>query len=583
MKQCDSEKVLCLSCVLEWSPRIKSFEMGQLQSHMRSRKARNNERKKQKSLNAADDNEENRSINSDPKEPWSPSNREKRKLNFLSKLSPRPKIKNKNRKNKSNSNDIEENNKKISSSDSLNNVEDSKTNKQSLDSQADSAIHLDTQSDSAIIVADEGNGVIDKEEPEAEIKEVHNTPVPVIISEGVSDDESTHKQEPIEGGQSDTGFSDMSGMGHSPISGDTELSWAQGDHFLPIPPQSNRRSSASSTTSTSSDEELPLRSLVASMNGRPKSRSWGLIKQVVHWSPFVQVYKKKYPWVQLAGHSGAFKPGENGTILKKLTPKEFSCLVRLKGDPMVDITPTFHGEVEKEGQKYVQLQDLLAEFENPSVCDIKMGSRTYLEEELTKAREKKTFRKDMYEKMVKVDRNEPTEEENRLKAVTKPRYMQWREQLSSTATLGFRIDGIKQADRDPDKNFKTVRTREEVAYVLRKHIDCEDSTRRKLIERLKVVRDTLEGSMFFKTHEVIGSSLLFVHDKPLNGEARCNIWLIDFGKTTPLAEGKLLDHRTPWTEGNQEDGYLWGLDNLLELLENLFEIKCPEGLEDTSG
>jgi len=189
----------------------------------------------------------------------------------------------------------------------------------------------------------------------------------------------------------------------------------------------------------------------------------------------------------------------------------------------------------------------------------------------------------MYEKMVKVDRNEPTEEENRLKAVTKPRYMQWREQLSSTATLGFRIDGIKQADRDPDKNFKTVRTREEVAYVLRKHIDCEDSTRRKLIERLKVVRETLEGSMFFKSHEVIGSSLLFVHDKPLNGEARCNIWLIDFGKTTPLVEGKLLDHRTPWSEGNQEDGYLWGLDNLMELLENLFEIKCPEGLEEASG
>lgn len=42
---------------------------------------------------------------------------------------------------------------------------------------------------------------------------------------------------------------------------------------------------------------------------------------------------------------------------------------------------------------------------------------------------------------------------------------------------GFRIDGIKQADRDPDKNFKTVRTNQEVAYVLRKHIDYRDETR----------------------------------------------------------------------------------------------------------
>ena len=50
----------------------------------------------------------------------------------------------------------------------------------------------------------------------------------------------------------------------------------------------------------------------------------------------------------------------------------------------------------------MKLQDLLAEFDNPSVCDIKMGTRTYLEEELIKAREKLTMRKDMYEKMVKV-------------------------------------------------------------------------------------------------------------------------------------------------------------------------------------
>lgn len=42
--------------------------------------------------------------------------------------------------------------------------------------------------------------------------------------------------------------------------------------------------------------------------------------------------------------------------------------------------------------------------------DCKIGIRTYLEEELAKAREKPKLRKDMYEKMVAIDPNAPTEE-----------------------------------------------------------------------------------------------------------------------------------------------------------------------------
>eukprot|EP00795_Rhopilema_esculentum_P003515 gene3515-1900_t len=248
------------------------------------------------------------------------------------------------------------------------------------------------------------------------------------------------------------------------------------------------------------------------------------------------------------------------------------------------------------------MEDLLADFDSPSVMDCKIGIRTYLEKELSAAGKQPKIRKDLYEKMIAIDPTEPTDEERKQGGITKPRYMQWREMLSSTATLGFRIEGIKKSEQKPCKDFKQTKTKEDVGKVFANFITKRKDLKEGYLQRLKAIRATLESSPFFSLHEakkyffthatgmrrptlssifrfldnillfrlpkkiqVIGSSLLFVHDSG----GKTGIWLIDFGKTTPVPQNLPLNHRDEWKEGNREDGYLTGLDNMIDIWEKL--------------
>ncbi|XP_042342049.1 inositol-trisphosphate 3-kinase Cb [Plectropomus leopardus] len=308
----------------------------------------------------------------------------------------------------------------------------------------------------------------------------------------------------------------------------------------------------------------PARSMCSPEDGTG-NKSWQKLKTMVHWSPFVVSFKKRYPWVQLAGHAGNFQAGEYGRLLKRYCECEQQCLQKLMEDTLRPHVPGYYGVVKRDEQDYNLMDDLLADFDSPSIMDCKMGSRTYLEEELIKARERPRMRKDMYEKMVAVDPGAPTEEERAQQGVLKPRYMQWRETLSSTATLGFRIEGIKKADGTCNTNFKKTKHREQVMQALGDFVAGNTQILKLYLQHLEELRSVLEQSHFFRSHEVVGSSLLFVHDA--SGKAR--VWMIDFGKTVPLPDTWTLDHRTPWVEGNREDGYLWGLDNLIDIFSSM--------------
>ncbi|KAK0085458.1 hypothetical protein PV325_005186 [Microctonus aethiopoides] len=327
----------------------------------------------------------------------------------------------------------------------------------------------------------------------------------------------------------------------------------------------------------------------------PKSSGWRKLRNIVQWTPFFQTYKKqRYPWIQLGGHQGNFRAGPTpGTILKKLCPQEEACFRLLMHDVLRPYVPEFKGvleirvpEQERNNQEsetgdkcviaddtnkntivesYLQLQDLLGDFDSPCVMDCKVGVRTYLESELAKAKERPKLRKDMYEKMIQVDPTAPNAEERRLQGVTKPRYMVWRETISSTATLGFRVEGIKFNNGGSTKDFKTTRTREQVTEALKRFVENYSHAVPKYLQRLKAIRATLKASSFFISHEIVGSSLLFVHDANNAG-----IWMIDFAKSLPLpASLKKIEHDAEWQVGNHEDGYLIGVNNLIDIFEDI--------------
>ncbi len=53
-----------------------------------------------------------------------------------------------------------------------------------------------------------------------------------------------------------------------------------------------------------------------------QNKSWQKLKTMVHWSPFVVSFKKRYPWVQLAGHAGMYK----NTVYIELHNRTHCCI-----------------------------------------------------------------------------------------------------------------------------------------------------------------------------------------------------------------------------------------------------------------
>ena len=117
-----------------------------------------------------------------------------------------------------------------------------------------------------------------------------------------------------------------------------------------------------------------------------------------------------------------------------------------------------------------------------------------------------------------------------------------------------------------------MRLRSDVKRVISLYMQGRKQLLDGFIPQLTGLRAALERCPVFATHCFVRSSILFVYDHATNKTA---LRMIDLSK--PHAAGSdgsgapiRLDHRTPYAEGsNSEDGYLTGLDTLIELCNEL--------------
>jgi 1D-myo-inositol-triphosphate 3-kinase len=290
--------------------------------------------------------------------------------------------------------------------------------------------------------------------------------------------------------------------------------------------------------------------------------------------------------VQAAGHANsvAEESGEQGSILKIFDQAEADNYSEIwNGDqpePLQEFIPQFGGivpvqvgtEDSHETQEFLRIENLLTGFVNPHIMDCKMGVRTFTEAEAknTKPRE------DLYQKLIKTDPDAATPDEHKAGAITKTRYLMTRDSITTTTKDGFRIDGIvSQASgkRVSSGVLKEVREKEQllniIPYVLPPNTESWAYLIRQTLDQLDYLGEVLDASPFFKSHELIGCSLLFIFD-----HAKAGVFLIDLAKTSPLGDGVVIDHRSPWSPGNHEDGFLIGIRSIRDVWTRV--LKCVE-------
>ena len=232
----------------------------------------------------------------------------------------------------------------------------------------------------------------------------------------------------------------------------------------------------------------------------------------------------------------------------------------------------------------IRMQDLVAPMARPCALALHMGNRTVTSLELSG--ELAAPKPELLQALTELDATAPTAEDVAEGGVTPARYLRYLDEATSTATLGFRLDGGRTVITESDEvgplplphgaTYTSLKAEADIVTCLSTFFQGDPALAAASLNKVQSLLAALERSKFFKKHVFLRSRMLLAYDDA-NREPSLELKIMNFAWSYELPDGASVDHVTAWdgTEASHEDGFLLGVRSLERCLEQVCDALGP--------
>ena len=248
------------------------------------------------------------------------------------------------------------------------------------------------------------------------------------------------------------------------------------------------------------------------------------------------------------------------------------------------LSPRLSPKEAPERQYEIRMQDLAAEMKRPCALSLLMGSRTPVPDDFDLSRPSAAPRSDLYGRLLALDPSAPSRYERSTGGVTLLRYLQFIDEQTSTASLGFRLDACKtlvdgelvSVPLPAGRTLETLRSEQDVSAALTMFLQHDAGIARNALLKLENMAAAIVRSTVFARKCLLRSNLLLVYDDATRENVELK--MLNFGFSYSLADEQTSAHDVPWdgSATSHEDGYLLGIRSLIRLMRSIVKDLEPQ-------